>query len=861
MMAADMVEIIGVVRIDLQNDNNSGNDIVLAGAALSLYRDGGNGVFDSGGGDDVLIGSPTTTDAQGKYRFSGLSAGKYFAKLTLPAELQAKSGGLVREINVTTGEAEGSTGIKIDGFSTFQRVEAAPPLPSNSLSALQDSAVLGGERDMYVELTAGSDIYSSVSLVSGGGLLRLASDTTVTGNAKIIWDGVDGNATSVNPTGLGGLDFTQFNGNTMNGIRLAVGADHANSVVKLKVYTDANHWTEFVTTVPETAGGAATKQVTFNFDATPLNSAGGGADFSKVGAVELTFEGVSAVDGQVSVVDVVGFTTKTVDFTAYNRMSLGDRVWNDANNNGKLDNGELGIGGVLLNVYSDVDGNNQYTPGIDVLAGTTTTDSTGQYLFTNLFAGNYVVQVDPTNFNSDKALSGVKSSSGVATDPDDDVDNDDNGTPLSGHGVVAQALTLIGMNEPTSDGANSNRTVDFGFFGFDLVLHKSSDKSAVSPLETITYTVTITNDGPSAASGVQFLDNLPSSVAFQSLTVNKPGVTLVHNNGVITGSLGTMNKGDVVVVTVLATVKASASGVLVNEAEVSAPDEDNVLNNYDKVENSVTPKIDLSIDKSDSADPVKPGQTFTYTLRIKNNGPSNATGVKLVDDLPSQVTFVSSSHQNTSNTSGRLAFDIGNLASGATVDVKVTVKVNAGVTGVIINRSEVSGNEIETTYLNNHDDEPTTVTIDPASIEGNVYVDKNNNGVKDAGEKPISGVVITLSGVDNTGATITRTTVTNAAGFYKFNGLKPGEYAVTQTHPEGYKDGKDTIGNTFDALGQLLLTPNGYNALDQNAADDFDADALQGIVLDGGFAAKDYNFGELEVSVSKRDFLGRVRYR
>ena len=58
--------------------------------------------------------------------------------------------------------------------------DAAPPLPSSVPSTLQDSAVMGGERDLFVELTDGSDIFSSVSLISGGGYLRLASGSMVT---------------------------------------------------------------------------------------------------------------------------------------------------------------------------------------------------------------------------------------------------------------------------------------------------------------------------------------------------------------------------------------------------------------------------------------------------------------------------------------------------------------------------------------------------------------------------------------------------------------------------------------------------------------------------------------------------------
>ncbi len=862
MMAADMAEIVGTVRLDLQGDNNSVNDVLVSGAAVALYRDGGNGVFDNGGGDDVLALSPTTTDVQGKYRFSGLGAGKYFAKLTLPAELQAKAGGDVREITVSAAEAEGSSGIKIDGFSTMQKVEAAPPLPASSPSSLADPAVLGGERDMLVQLTAGTDIFSSVSLISGGGLLRLASDTTVTGNAKIVWDGADGSATAIDPTGLGGVDFTVFNGNTMNGVRLAVGADHANSVVKLKVYTDANHWTEFLTTVPESAGGAATKQVTFNFDATPLNSAGGGADFANVGAVELTFEGVSAVDGQVSVVDVVGFTTKTADFTAYNRLSLGDRVWNDANNSGTLDAGEVGIGGVKVNLYSDVDNDNQYTPGVDALLGSTNTNGSGNYLFTNLLPGGYVVQIDAVNFQTGQALAGLKPSAGVAADPDNDVDNDNNGKALAGAGVVSQAVSLAGLSEPTNDGddANSNRTVDFGFYGFDLVLHKTANKTSVAPLETVTYTVTVTNDGPATAFNVQFVDQMPAGVTYKSSTVSKQDVTLTHNNGTLTGSLGNMADGDTVTITIVADVKATASGALLNEADVSAPDEDYLLNNHDEVEIPVTPKIDLTIDKSDSDDPVTAGQTFSYTLKVKNNGPSNATGVKVIDNLPNEVTFISASRPVTSVTPGVLKFDLGDMAARApSTDITVTVQVKPGVSNVtFVNHSEVSANEAETTYLNNEDDEPTTVAANPASIAGGVYVDKNNDGIRDPGEKPIANAIVTLTGVDLTGASVTRSTVTDIHGNYMFTNVKPGQYQLKETQPAGYKDGKDTLGENGDGLQSLS---DGLIAPDLNDEDDIDADGFGGIELNGGYAATDYNFGELAVDSSKLDFVGRVHYR
>ena len=847
MMAADMAEIVGTVRLDVQNDGNQANDTLVAGATVQLYRDNGNGTYDAG---DAVVGGVATTDAFGQYRFTGLGAGKYFAKLTLPSAYQTKAGGGLQEINITASESDGTIGQTIDDFESNQIAGAAPPLPSSDNSTKADPGVMGGERDLHVQLTEGSDVYSSVSLISGGGFLRLASGSMVTGNAKVVWDGQDGSATSINPTGLGGLDFTSFNGNTMTGIVLRVGADHPNSVVKLKVYTNAGKWSEFTATVPETTGGAATAQLTFNFSGPASNSAGGGVDFSNVGAIELTFEGVTAVDGMVSLVGVIGLTTKTADFTAYEKINLGDRVWNDANNNSKLDNGEQGISGVKLNLFSDVDGNNQFTPGVDTFVATTNTNGTGFYQFTDLLPGQYIVQVDAANFNAGQALEGLKSSTGGAVDPDNGVDGDDNGTALAGYGVVSQALSLIA----------ANNSVDFGFFGFDLVLDKSIDQTSASPLEELEYTVRIINDGPSTAMNVSFLDELPAGVTYKSLTVDKAGVNLTHSNGNITGNLGNMAAGAVIIVKIRVDVKANATGTLLNKAEVSAPDEEYTLNNNDEVETPIVPKIDLAVDKIDSKDPVKPGETFTYTVTVVNNGPSNATGVTVVDTLPATgVTYVTSSRAVSVN--GReLTYDLGGMASGATVTFTITVQVNQNFSGTLLNEVEVSANEDETTYANNKDTEPTVVKIDPASLDGYVYVDKDNDAVKDAGEKPIAGVILTLNGTDVFGASVTRAAVTDANGYYNFANLMPGTYNVTQTQPTKYKDGKDTIGTTYTPQG-VLSSLNGFFPLDQNSTDAIDADAIHQISLDSGFAAKDYNFGELAVTTSKVDFIRPIFYR
>ncbi|MBA2383191.1 MAG: DUF11 domain-containing protein, partial [Actinobacteria bacterium] len=121
------------------------------------------------------------------------------------------------------------------------------------------------------------------------------------------------------------------------------------------------------------------------------------------------------------------------------------------------------------------------------------------------------------------------------------------------------------------------------------------------------------------------------------------------------------------------------------------------------------PTIDLSITKTDSPDPVNVGQTLTYTLTIRNNGPSTATQVRVADSLPPSVTYLSSSStQGTCTGSGQLVqCTIGTMAVNATVTVTITVRPLQP--GSILNVATVVGAEAETNTANNRAEAPTLV--------------------------------------------------------------------------------------------------------------------------------------------------------
>ncbi|MFN3372035.1 MAG: SdrD B-like domain-containing protein, partial [Chloroflexus sp.] len=106
-------------------------------------------------------------------------------------------------------------------------------------------------------------------------------------------------------------------------------------------------------------------------------------------------------NGETTVFTLVsGQIDLTRDAGLYPLLSLGNMVWEDANNNGVFDSSESGADGVQVRLYRDSNGDGVWD-ATDQLVGSTVTDNSGNYLFTGLPQDNYFVVLPGAQFAAD----------------------------------------------------------------------------------------------------------------------------------------------------------------------------------------------------------------------------------------------------------------------------------------------------------------------------------------------------------------------------------------------------------------------------------------------------------------------------
>ncbi len=412
--------------------------------------------------------------------------------------------------------------------------------------------------------------------------------------------------------------------------------------------------------------------------------------------------------------------------------------------------------------------------------------------------------------------------------------------------IVNTAVVTVpaGVTDPTP-GNNTATDTDNLVPSVDLqVLKRVQPAGAVVPGTAITYTVVVSNAGPSKAVDAPVNDTFAVALTNINWTCAAGAGAICgtgSGNSSINGVLLTLDVNSVVTFTVNGTIAADATGNIVNTAAVTVPAgsvDPTPVNNTSTVTNPLTPEAFLGIFKTDNQLTAVPGTRITYTVAVTNAGPSAANGVAISDAIPaallspawSCVGASGATCNSPTSGSGNISTTV-NVPAGGQITFTVVATLSLSATGKLTNTASLT----PPPGVTNTNPVTTSTDVDditPAVVTGTIFVDTNGNGQLNPGEPglPVVSVIIT----DSQG--VTRSVPVDANGNYTAT-LPPGPFTTTvdpATVPAGYvlttnndsQNGTATEGTTTptDPVGyQPQGTVTGFVYTDFNGNGSFNA--------------------------------------
>jgi uncharacterized repeat protein (TIGR01451 family) len=385
---------------------------------------------------------------------------------------------------------------------------------------------------------------------------------------------------------------------------------------------------------------------------------------------------------------------------------------------------------------------------------------------------------------------------------------------LSSANTLSNTATVSSQTTDPSPGDNTSTTSAAISTSADLAVTKAGP-ATVTAGANVTYTVTLTNNGPSDSQGVSLTDAVPTNTTFVSET-HPTGFSsttpAVGGTGTITETTATFAGGSTATFTIVVKVNANAASAssISNTATVSATTTDpNNANNTSAVTSSVATSADMSVTKTGPAGPVDAGSPVTYTVAVTNGGPSDAQAVVVTDTVPAGATINSISFPQGSQGTGTASntWNLGTVATGATV------------TGTVVVTFSNAGNETDTAAVSSSTSDPTpnnnsataTTVVQSAAftntagvpVNGFEFFPLSNVPVAtfsfDSGTHPASDFTAIINwGDNNTSAG----TITQSNGTYTVSGSH--NYTDERTYPVTVTVNQGTTSTTINTTAAML---------------------------------------------------------
>ncbi len=284
---------------------------------------------------------------------------------------------------------------------------------------------------------------------------------------------------------------------------------------------------------------------------------------------------------------------------------------------------------------------------------------------------------------------------------------------VTGGTAITNLASITSSNEEDLVTGNDSESVIVYVGGTDIEVIKTVSNLAPPSGGTVTYTITLTNNGPVDATGIEVVDALPTGVSYSSSIASQGS----YNSAQDTWTVGDILNGGTATLDLIVDVTGLSGDIVINTARLDLMDQTDT--NIDNNSDTATIYIggtDLSITKVvDNAMPTE-GDTVVYTLTITNTGSNSASLVTASDLLPSGTTYVSDNGGGAYVSATGVWTVPGVIAASASVSLDITATINTGTGGSLItNTASITGlAELDVNDTNN--DASISFTVQSASL-------------------------------------------------------------------------------------------------------------------------------------------------